>query len=103
MIYVKATLSGDEPLDVINYGKAHPAFPHESTADQWFSESQFESYRALAFHSLREITGGDGPLTFAQSRDRVQQLVDPPSPAAAAPAPSLHVASVLPTNVVESV
>src|SRR3954453_5079887 len=23
------------------------SFPHESTADQWFSESQFESYRKL--------------------------------------------------------
>ena len=43
LIYVKATLSGDEPLDVIHYGKAHPAFPHESTADQWFDEAQFES------------------------------------------------------------
>ena len=26
---------------------AHGEFPHESTTDQWFSESQLESYRAL--------------------------------------------------------
>ena len=32
-----------------SYATAHPTFPHESTADQWFTESQFESYRSLGF------------------------------------------------------
>ena len=32
-----------------SYAVAHPDFPHESTVDQFFSESQFESYRALGF------------------------------------------------------
>jgi hypothetical protein len=27
----------------------HPTYPHEGTANQFFSESQFESYRALGF------------------------------------------------------
>ena len=57
LIYVKATLSGDEPLDVLNYARAHPAFPHESTADQWFDEAQFESYRMLGDHSIEQIVG----------------------------------------------
>ena len=51
-------VAGDEPLDVINYGKAHPAFPHESTADQWFNEAQFESYRMLGYHSIVRIAAG---------------------------------------------
>ncbi len=29
------------------FAVAHPDFPHESTANQWFTESEFESYRQL--------------------------------------------------------
>jgi hypothetical protein len=35
---------------VMQYSLRIPLFPHESTADQWFGESQFESYRALGYH-----------------------------------------------------
>lgn len=35
------------PDDVWRYCDQHSTFPHESTADQWFDEAQFESYRAL--------------------------------------------------------
>ena len=52
IIYVKASLVGDEPTDVKNYSKECSAFPHESTVDQWFSETQFESYRALGYHTI---------------------------------------------------
>jgi Patatin-like phospholipase len=57
LIYLKATLSGDEPVDVANYAAAHPDFPHESTANQWFGESQFESYRVLGIHTVDAIAG----------------------------------------------
>ena len=30
-------------------------FPHESSVDQWFSESQFDSYRKLGIHSVLEV------------------------------------------------
>jgi hypothetical protein len=33
--------------DVRQYGAMHPAFPQEGTADQFFDEAQWESYRAL--------------------------------------------------------
>lgn len=49
-VYIKASLSGDEPEDVLNYASGQAAFPHETTADQFFSESQFESYRSLGAH-----------------------------------------------------
>jgi hypothetical protein len=55
LIYLKATLSGDEPVDVMNYAVAHPDFPHETTANQWFGESQFESYRMLGLHTVESI------------------------------------------------
>lgn len=47
LIYLKPALLGNEPQDIFNYARTSEEFPHESTADQWFSESQFESYRAL--------------------------------------------------------
>jgi hypothetical protein len=57
ILYLKATLSGDEPVDVANYASAHPDFPHESTANQWFGESQFESYRMLGVHTVETLAG----------------------------------------------
>jgi hypothetical protein len=58
LIYVKATLCGTEPVDVQNYAKDCPAFPHESTADQWFTEAQFESYRMLGQSSVMHVADG---------------------------------------------
>jgi hypothetical protein len=51
LVYIKASMTGDEPEDVIQYHATQRQFPHESTADQWFEESQFESYRALGYHA----------------------------------------------------
>ena len=50
VIYLKSTLTGDEPADVLNYKSEHTCFPHDSTTNQWFTESQFESYRRLGHH-----------------------------------------------------
>jgi len=35
------------PDDVWRYYEKNGSFPHQTTADQWFDELQFESYRAL--------------------------------------------------------
>ncbi|HEX4607138.1 MAG TPA: patatin-like phospholipase family protein [Urbifossiella sp.] len=51
LLYVKATVTGDEPADVRNYAAAHPDFPNETTLDQVFDEPQWESYRALGDHA----------------------------------------------------
>ncbi len=50
LVYLKASLTGDEPPDVQNYRALHPEFPHQTTADQFFDEDQFESYRMLGLH-----------------------------------------------------
>lgn len=47
LIIYKNTLRGDEMAAIVNYQKKSPTFPHESTGDQFFTEEQFESYRAL--------------------------------------------------------
>ena len=57
LVYVKPSLYSEDyfPKDVYNYAQSSEDFPHESTADQFFSESQFESYRALGRHVINEI------------------------------------------------
>jgi hypothetical protein len=57
LVYIKPTLTGDEPSDVLNYAGEHRSFPHESTLNQFFTESQFESYRALGYHSVNKTLG----------------------------------------------
>jgi hypothetical protein len=58
LLYLKSSLTGNEPADVLEYQSENPAFPHQSTGDQFFSESQFESYRRLGLHVLREAFEG---------------------------------------------
>ena len=45
-------------------------FPHESTADQWFSESQFESYRSLGSSLVERLgaQGARGPERYGTGR-----------------------------------
>lgn len=70
LIYLKASITGDEDIGVAQYRSAHPSFPHETTADQFFSEDQFESYRRLGRHVvLRSLPGaqpGDHPVAIAE-------------------------------------
>ncbi len=55
LVYIKPVFYGDEPHDIYNYAQVNETFPHESTGDQWFSESQFESYRALGIYTVSQI------------------------------------------------
>jgi hypothetical protein len=56
LIYIKPCLTGDEHPDVLAFAarsiRNGIPFPHHSTADQFFDEARFESYRALGYHSL---------------------------------------------------
>lgn len=57
LMYLKSSLTGDEPADVQQYRSGAPAFPQQSTANQFFSESQFESYRRLGLHVAQTAFG----------------------------------------------
>ncbi|HSE18792.1 MAG TPA: patatin-like phospholipase family protein [Pyrinomonadaceae bacterium] len=59
LVYIKPAVYGREPGDVLEYKKSHPTFPHQSTADQFFDEPQFESYRILGSHVMDEMCGSD--------------------------------------------
>lgn len=55
LLYIKASLTGEEDPDILNYAKNHPGFPHDTTADQNFDEDQFESYRKIGEHIGSEL------------------------------------------------
>jgi Patatin-like phospholipase len=60
LLYIKSSLTGDENDGIIDHKRRFPEFPHETTADQFFSEEQFEVYRALGFHAaMRGLNGED--------------------------------------------
>ena len=57
LLYVKPCLLREIPAEVRAYAVQNPSFPHEPILDQWFSESQFESYRRLGACQLGGLTG----------------------------------------------
>ncbi len=64
IVYIKSSLprGGDGiPADIQAFAAENPDFPHQTTANQWFTESQFESYRQLGYwitrHALADIEG----------------------------------------------
>jgi len=75
-------------MDVLSYKKEHSTFPDDSTTDQWFTESQFESYRQLGHHVGRSTFEPANPAAFdcgrlGPRRDYFASLKDiwyPPTP-----------------------
>ncbi len=78
LLYLKSSLTKTDRQDVQSFASKTKAFPHDTTANQFFNEDRFESYRALgedAFDSvvndmtekLRDAnsTIGAGPVTLA--------------------------------------
>jgi hypothetical protein len=59
LVYIKPLITAGVPTDIRNYRSAHGDFPHESTSDQFFSESQLESYRMLGWHAAGQVCGSE--------------------------------------------
>jgi choline dehydrogenase-like flavoprotein len=55
LLVVKAGVMPDLPLDVTCYSKGHPAFPNQSTFDQFLDDDQWESYRLLGEHAGKAV------------------------------------------------
>jgi hypothetical protein len=62
LIYLKSSLSGDENDYVQEYRRRYAKFPQEGMFDQFFSEEQFEAYRALGFHIAHRVFTGEDPF-----------------------------------------
>jgi hypothetical protein len=79
LVYLKASLTGDEPESVLQHRSSHPSFPHETTADQFFTEAQFESYRTLGRHiveqTFRAAVPGQHPVVLAE---KLRDILTPP-------------------------
>ncbi|HEX8984764.1 MAG TPA: patatin-like phospholipase family protein [Bryobacteraceae bacterium] len=69
LVYLKSTLTGDEAGDILEYASRNREFPHQTTADQFFDESQFESYRKLGYHIGRQTFAPVAAETRIQDRE----------------------------------
>jgi hypothetical protein len=90
LIYLKPGLYSENyfPRDVYNYAQQSPDFPHESTSDQFYTESQFESYRALGRHVVNEICGNYASKTantYTNVADFFARVTAKPEPEETAP------------------
>jgi len=77
LIYIKPVICGDEPVDVLNYSKTCDKFPHETTGDQFFNETQFESYRMLGLHTIAAISHYRAS-TFEDFEEHVRDYLEMP-------------------------
>lgn len=97
LLYFKSSLSGDEKDYLLAYKKRNRQFPHETTSDQFFTEEQFEVYRALGYHVVEgffshsdaysSLTDGHG--SWASKEDAKDEIFDAlglPRPARLSPA-----------------
>ncbi|TPM30927.1 patatin-like phospholipase family protein [Mesorhizobium sp. B2-3-4] len=72
LLYVKASVTGDEPDYVLDYERRYPLFPNEPTSDQFFSEEQMEAYRSLGFHAMRVALRERQQTASVQGLDSMQ-------------------------------
>jgi len=78
IVYLKSSLVGDEPADLLAYKLRHDVFPQDLTANQWFAESQFESYRRLGHHiAMTALKPALPPEeSSVRSRDEIGRLFE---------------------------
>lgn len=83
LLYIKSSMTGNEAPHILDYQRKNSDFPHQPTSDQFFSEAQFESYRALGEHiaedlfddfNFEEALMGEE----AKTRTRVRQRINEP-------------------------
>jgi hypothetical protein len=55
LIYIKSALTDKLPEDLLCYRRKNRSFPDQTTGDQFFDESQFESYRKLGESAVLEV------------------------------------------------
>ncbi len=82
LLYVKLSVTGDEPEYVRAYRAHYPAFPHEPTSNQFFTEAQFEAYRALGAFAceamLEDVSALGGFAALAERKaDNTNEGIGP--------------------------
>lgn len=78
LLYCKSSLTGSEAEGILGYRKTVPLFPHQTTADQFFDEGQFESYRLLGQHigdsMLSHLTADPQATTYEDLQRWFEEL-----------------------------
>jgi len=69
LLYIKLSMGERELPYIEEYRHANPDFPHQSTADQFFDEAQFEAYRALGFKVGQRTMAALGDLAKVAQDD----------------------------------
>ena len=80
LIYLKPADLPDMAMDVRAYRNANESFPHQSTANQFFTESQFESYRQLGLIEMAGLAPAAGSLEKLFADAKIQLLRPPAVP-----------------------
>ena len=67
LVYIKLAMIPELPTDIYSYKGVNPDFPHQSTADQFFNEKQFEAYRELGYNvTWKMMMSEDGKKIFGE-------------------------------------
>jgi hypothetical protein len=75
ILYIKPAYHGSEKnAGIRSYATANRKFPHEPTSDQWFTESQLESYRCLGLEIATHILHHEVVLRSANPEKSVTKL-----------------------------
>ena len=85
LVYLKPADPPDMTMDVRGYRNVNDSFPHQSTANQFFTESQFESYRKLGEFEMSALAPKAESLAalFEAVRDALREpAVQAPNAAA---------------------
>ena len=95
------TLHGTESsAGIRSYAISNPSFPHDDTANQWFGESQMESYRALGFEITDDLLRkaqelkGEPDLSLQDVLNVLEQHSDSGAHAGLAERPGLAVGQI---------
>ena len=75
LVYIKSSITGDEPVDVAEFRKRQPHFPHHSTTNQFFDESYFESYRALGHHAAQAVFNQDAKTVLENENGNLAETL----------------------------
>ena len=95
LLYLKSSYTDKEDVVIKEYRQRNPSFPHESTADQFFSEEQFECYRSLGQHvaesmikeAFTQLSPSQSELQFSSLKNWMEMDINE-SEAMAPPPPS---------------
>lgn len=67
LVYIKLAMIPELPTDIYSYKGVYPDFPHQSTADQFFNEKQFEAYRELGYNvTWKMMLSEEGKKLFGE-------------------------------------